>query len=130
MDEPTKWIRSYHQRILWDLVEELHSEGRTIILCSHDMYEVELLCDDVGMINQGLLAAFDTPQGLKDAMIQRKKTKKTEHQTSIARIIGKIKKVSSPRENVAYNKLEVYAEENSGNTRELSLIIKIVWTIH
>ena len=123
MDEPTIGLDPTTKRILWDLVEELHSEGRTIILCSHDMYEVELLCDDVGIINQGLLAAFDTPQGLKDAMIQERKQKKTEHQTSIARIISKIKKESSPEENLAYNKLENYAEEDSGNTRELSLII-------
>ena len=123
MDEPTIGLDPTTKRILWDLVEELHSEGRTIILCSHDMYEVELLCDDVGIINQGLLAAFDTPQGLKDAMIQERKQKKIEHQTSIARIISKIKKESSPEENLAYNKLENYAEEDSGNTRELSLII-------
>ncbi len=123
MDEPTIGLDPTTKRILWDLVEELHSEGRTIILCSHDMYEVELLCDNVGIINQGLLAAFDTPQGLKDAMIEEKKQKKAEHQSSLSQIVNKIKKESTPEENLAYNKLEDYAYKNSGNTRELSLMI-------
>ncbi len=123
MDEPTIGLDPTTKRILWDLVEDLHSEGRTIVLCSHDMYEVELLCDDVGIINQGLLAAFDTPQGLKDAMIKERDQEKTAHQSSISRIIDKIKNESSPEENRAYNKLEVYSEGNSGNTRELSVMI-------
>ncbi|MGB7968825.1 MAG: ATP-binding cassette domain-containing protein [Methanobacterium sp.] len=123
MDEPTIGLDPTTKRILWDLVEELHSEGRTIILCSHDMYEVELLCDNVGIINHGLLAAYDTPQGLKDAMIKERKQEKTAHKSSISRIVNKIKNESSREENLAYNKLEVYAEENSGNTRELSLMI-------
>ena len=52
LDEPTIGLDPTTKRVLWDLVEELNSEGRTIILCSHDMYEVELLCDEIGIINQ------------------------------------------------------------------------------
>ena len=39
----------------------------------------------LGIINHGLLAAFDTPQGLKDAMIEEKKQEKTAHQSSLSR---------------------------------------------
>jgi ABC-2 type transport system ATP-binding protein len=35
------------------------------------MYEVEMLCENVGIINLGELAAFDTPQGLKDNLMHR-----------------------------------------------------------
>ncbi|MDI9614545.1 ATP-binding cassette domain-containing protein [Methanothermobacter sp.] len=83
LDEPTIGLDPTTKRVLWDLIEELNSSGHTIILCSHDMYEVELLCDYVGIINQGLLAAFDTPQGLKDTVIR-------EEESLRAREIGTI----------------------------------------
>ena len=54
------------------------------------MYEVELLCDDVGIINQGVLAAFDTPQGLKDTMINERKTEKTSKSSNITEIVEEI----------------------------------------
>lgn len=73
LDEPTIGLDPTTKRILWDLIEELHENGHTIILCSHDMYEVEKLCDTVGIMNQGQLAAFDTPQELKDQAIDQKK---------------------------------------------------------
>jgi len=84
LDEPTIGLDPTTKRVLWDLINELNDEGHTIILCSHDMYEVELLCDQVGIINQGVLAAFDTPQALKDAVIKEKESK-------IAKILKKIK---------------------------------------
>ncbi|MDI9617885.1 ATP-binding cassette domain-containing protein [Methanothermobacter sp.] len=74
LDEPTIGLDPTTKRVLWDLIEELNSSGHTIILCSHDMYEVELLCDYVGIINQGLLAAFDTPQDLKDTVIREEES--------------------------------------------------------
>lgn len=43
LDEPTIGLDPTTKRVLWDLVEELNSEGRTIILCSHDMSEIESL---------------------------------------------------------------------------------------
>ncbi|MDI3483739.1 MAG: type transport system ATP-binding protein [Methanobacteriaceae archaeon] len=84
LDEPTIGLDPTTKRVLWDLISELNNEGHTIILCSHDMYEVELLCDHVGIINQGVLAAFDTPQALKDAVIKEKESK-------VAKILKKIK---------------------------------------
>jgi len=38
------------------------------------MYEVEMLCENVGIINLGELVAFDTPQGLKDTLMHRNQT--------------------------------------------------------
>ncbi|BAW32059.1 MAG TPA: ATP-binding cassette domain-containing protein [Methanothermobacter sp.] len=83
LDEPTIGLDPTTKRVLWDLIGELNDEGHTIILCSHDMYEVELLCDHVGIINQGILAAFDTPQALKDTVIKEKESK-------IAKILKRI----------------------------------------
>ncbi len=71
LDEPTIGLDPSTKRVLWDLIYDLNEKGHTIVLCSHDMYEVELLCDKVGIINQGKLAAFNTPQSLKDSLIKK-----------------------------------------------------------
>lgn len=67
MDEPNIGLDPTTKMVLWNLIQDLNNEGHTIILCPHDMYEVEMLCDHVGIMNQGKLIAFDTPQGLKIA---------------------------------------------------------------
>ena len=73
LDEPTIGLDPTTKRTLWDLIRELNDNGHTIILCSHDMYEVDMLCDNVGIINTGNLVAYDTPQGLKDALLESNK---------------------------------------------------------
>lgn len=72
LDEPTIGLDPTTKMVLWDLIQELNDNGHTIILCSHDMYEVEMLCENIGIMNLGQLAAFDTPQGLKDNLMHRK----------------------------------------------------------
>ena len=78
LDEPTIGLDPTTKRTLWDLIRELNDNGHTIILCSHDMHEVDMLCDNVGIINTGNLVAYDTPQGLKDALLESNKQVMTE----------------------------------------------------
>ncbi len=77
LDEPTIGLDPTTKRTLWDLIRELNDSGHTIILCSHDMHEVDMLCDNVGIINTGNLVAYDTPQGLKDALLESNKQELT-----------------------------------------------------
>ena len=70
LDEPTIGLDPTTKMVLWDLIQELNDNGHTIILCSHDMYEVEKLCENIGIINHGKLVAYDTPQKLKDNLMQ------------------------------------------------------------
>lgn len=78
LDEPTIGLDPTTKRTLWDLIRELNDNGHTIILCSHDMHEVDMLCDNVGIINTGNLVAYDTPQGLKDTLLEENKRELTE----------------------------------------------------
>jgi ABC-2 type transport system ATP-binding protein len=72
LDEPTIGLDPTTKTVLWDLIQELNDEGRTIILCSHDMYEVDKLCENIGIMNKGRLVAFNTPQILKDDLMKEK----------------------------------------------------------
>ena len=78
LDEPTIGLDPTTKRTLWDLIRELNDSGHTIILCSHDMHEVDMLCDNVGIINTGNLVAYDTPQGLKDSLLESNKIEMKE----------------------------------------------------
>ena len=78
LDEPTIGLDPTTKRTLWDLIRELNDDGHTIILCSHDMHEVDMLCDYVGIINTGNLVAYDTPQGLKDSLLEANRNEITD----------------------------------------------------
>ena len=69
LDEPTVGLDPTTKRVLWDLMVDLNDQGRTIILCSHDMYEVDKICDNINIIDSGKVVANDTPQGLKDQLL-------------------------------------------------------------
>jgi ABC-2 type transport system ATP-binding protein len=123
LDEPTIGLDPTTKRVLWDLVEELNSEGRTIILCSHDMYEVELLCDEIGIINGGILAAFDTPRGLKDTMINEHKNKKSSKNSEVIEIMDELRKEEGVEDSAAYDQLKEKIERKNRDLKELSVMI-------
>jgi ABC-2 type transport system ATP-binding protein len=56
LDEPTSGLDPESARTVRDAVAELATEGRTIVLCSHNLAEVERLCQRVAIIQGRLLA--------------------------------------------------------------------------
>ncbi len=66
LDEPTAGVDVELRHDLYDLVRELNKQGTTIVLTSHYLEEVELLCERIAIINKGELVALDTKKALKD----------------------------------------------------------------
>jgi ABC-2 type transport system ATP-binding protein len=64
LDEPTTGLDPQARRNLWDLLDRLKQEGRTIILTTHYMDEAERLCDRVAIMDHGRIIALDTPSRL------------------------------------------------------------------
>lgn len=60
LDEPTAGVDVELRRELWTHLRELNQEGKTIILTSHYLEEVELLCSRIAIINAGKVAAIGT----------------------------------------------------------------------
>ncbi|HZI05013.1 MAG TPA: ABC transporter ATP-binding protein [Archangium sp.] len=56
LDEPTSGLDPESARTVRDAVAELAAEGRTIVLCSHNLAEVERLCTRVAVVKGRLLA--------------------------------------------------------------------------
>ncbi len=65
LDEPTAGVDVALRHDLWNFLQELHKEGKTILLTTHYIDEAELLCERVGIINNGKLVAEDTVSNLK-----------------------------------------------------------------
>ncbi|GBD09836.1 putative ABC transporter ATP-binding protein YbhF [Candidatus Thermoflexus japonica] len=64
LDELTTGLDPHARRAMWDLVQEIRAEGRTVFLTTHYMEEAERLCDRVAIIDRGRLVALDTPENL------------------------------------------------------------------
>jgi ABC-2 type transport system ATP-binding protein len=59
LDEPTQGLDPLMQQEFYRLISECREEGRTVFLSSHVMPEIERVCDRVGIIREGRLAAVE-----------------------------------------------------------------------
>jgi ABC-2 type transport system ATP-binding protein len=65
LDEPTVGLDPAARLGLWEILRELHAQGRTIVMTTHYMEEADQLCDRIAIIDQGALLALDTPAALR-----------------------------------------------------------------
>ena len=66
LDEPTAGLDVEGRLSLHDQIRKLKSQGKTIVLASHDMAEVETLCDRIAILNSGNIAFCGTASELTD----------------------------------------------------------------
>lgn len=57
LDEPTAGVDVELRRGMWDFLRELNKSGTTIVLTTHYLEEVEILCNRVAIINKGNIIA-------------------------------------------------------------------------
>ncbi|TAK12677.1 MAG: ABC transporter ATP-binding protein [Anaerolineae bacterium] len=70
LDEPTSGLDPEAARLVRDFIAELGREGRTLILCTHNLDEADRLCDRVAVFKTSLLA-LDTPANLRSQLFGR-----------------------------------------------------------
>lgn len=59
LDEPTSGLDPFMQQEIYNLFEETKNKGKTISLSSHNLYEVQKICDRVGIVREGRLVAIE-----------------------------------------------------------------------
>lgn len=64
LDEPTAGLDPQSRHVLWEIVQGLSDEGRTVVLTTHYMEEAQALAHRVGILDHGELLAVDTPAAL------------------------------------------------------------------
>jgi linearmycin/streptolysin S transport system ATP-binding protein len=64
LDEPTVGVDPQSRNLLFENIEALKKEGRTVLYTTHYMEEAERLCDRVAIMDHGKLLAMDTVHNL------------------------------------------------------------------
>ncbi len=70
LDEPTAGVDVEQRHDLWAYLKEMNERGKTIILTSHYLEEIQHLCNDIAIINHGKIIA----QGTKDEFMKEGKS--------------------------------------------------------
>ncbi len=70
LDEPTAGVDVEQRRDLWAYLKEMNEQGKTIILTSHYLEEIQYLCNEIAIINHGKIVA----NGTKEEFMQGGKT--------------------------------------------------------
>src|SRR6202790_519918 len=94
-DEPTAGLDPQVRREIYDIIEELRAEKKTIVMTTHYIEEAERLCDRVAIVDHGKVIALGTPRELK------------ERSGAVTRISVRM---ARPETNGALGKLEGVAE--------------------
>jgi ABC-2 type transport system ATP-binding protein len=64
LDEPTAGLDPRARREVWEVLQGLKKEGKTVLLTTHYMEEAELLADTVAIISRGKIIAMGSPSDL------------------------------------------------------------------
>ena len=66
LDEPTKGFDPVNRRLLMNIIEERQKAGATIVFVTHQMEEVERLCDRAILLKDGVARAYGTINQIKE----------------------------------------------------------------
>lgn len=67
LDEPTVGVDPQSRNLIFERIEQLKGEGRTIVYTTHYMEEAQRLCERVAIIDHGKILALDTVERLLTA---------------------------------------------------------------
>jgi len=65
LDEPTAGLDPQVRREIYDIIEQMRREKKTVLLTTHYIEEAERLCDRVAIVDLGKVIALGTPRELK-----------------------------------------------------------------
>lgn len=75
LDEPTTGLDPQARRNLWEMIQDLKSRGKTVVLTTHYMDEAEILCDRLAIMDGGVILTIDTPVNLINKLLESGFTK-------------------------------------------------------
>jgi ABC-2 type transport system ATP-binding protein len=83
LDEPGSGLDVLHAYHVREIIKRyVKEQGVTVLLSSHNMLEVEYLCNQVALLNKGKVVAIGEPQELK------KKFESTNLEEVFAKVVG------------------------------------------
>ena len=84
LDEPTTGLDPQARHNFWQLISDIKSQGKTVILTTHYMEEAELLCDELIIMDAGIILDQGSPKTLLEKHFNRQRVtlNKRDIQTS------------------------------------------------
>lgn len=117
LDEPFSGLDPLNTKLIKDILVDLKREGKTIILSTHQMDQVERMCDRILMINQGKRVLYGSLAEIKS---NYKESVVVEYEGKLKRVEG-VKKVND------YGKYaELSLEEDTDPQEILKKLVEVV----
>ncbi len=69
LDEPTSAMDPHSAKQVRDAILDLRRDRRTVLICTHNLGEAELLADRIAIIRRGQIVALDSPERLKAELL-------------------------------------------------------------
>lgn len=115
MDEPTVGIDPQSRNYILNSIEKLRDNGATIIYTSHYMEEIEHICTDIAILDNGRIIARGDKNQLKNLVAEDEKVKVQLSSLNYT-IVDKIKKIYGVIEcSISENYIEVISDKKSKN---------------
>ena len=108
LDEPTAGVDIELRREMWDFLRRLNEEGTTIILTTHYLEEAEMLCRNIGIIQEGRVLV-DT--SMKE-LLARLETE--SYFLDLEKVEGKVPHIEGYESNYENGSLQVVVVRNQG----------------
>jgi ABC-2 type transport system ATP-binding protein len=122
LDEPTSGLDPLGTRWMKDLIIDLRNNGKTIIMCSHRLEDVQDICDRVAILNEGELQKLGSVSSLLEDVqrlelratgVQLNDALKADLEEVLARHGGKIEFIGHPTTTLEELFLRIIAESKA-----------------
>lgn len=124
LDEPTANLDPLSRANIWDLIKKINSNGTSIIIASHFIDELDILCDNVAVLHKGTIVKQESPTQLKEIYgksdVIRVETISADYKQLTKSLSSKFKDIKT---NVEFGKLLIYSKKPNYVLNE---IIKII----
>ncbi len=71
LDEPTIGLDIIMQKVFFDLLKEEKAKGTSILISSHNLVDIQRICDRVGIIKNGKIIAVEEMANLRNKMLKQ-----------------------------------------------------------
>lgn len=102
LDEPTADLDPVLRRQMWELIKKINRRGTTILMSSHFLDEIEMICHRVGILHRGKIKCVGTAQQLKNKFAKNEQIiieTSPGNYRALIRMMSKMKKEISKLEN-------------------------------
>lgn len=123
LDEPTAGLDPQVRREIYDTLEELKKEKKTILLTTHYIEEAERLCDRVAIVDNGRVMALGTPRELKQRSAGTTRIEVRLSQAPVDGALGRLEGVAE------WSKQdEIYALRSTAPTKTIVALVRYLET--